>query len=273
MKRALFTALAVVLAALLLIGCLQRLVVFPRYLVQRPPDDPPAVPGLERLWLEIDGGRVEAFFLPGKGVDADHPGPALIFAHGNGELIDYWPELLAPYREMGVSVLLPEYRGYGRSDGSPSEEAIASDFERFYHRLAERADVDSSRIVFHGRSLGGGVACALAARQRPAALILTSTFTSIRAMAKRYLVPGSLIRDPFDNVNVISSLDRPILIGHGDADRTVPISHARTLYAAAPDAQLLVEPGSGHDYPREPEVFFNEVESFLHGAGVLSARD
>jgi pimeloyl-ACP methyl ester carboxylesterase len=105
---------------------LQRKLLFPSHLVPRPRHAAHAEVGGEQYWF--DG--VEAWLLPGRGVTAATPGPLLVFAHGNGELIDQWPPMLAPYRQRGLSVLLPEYRGYGRSAGQPSEPALVGDFAR-----------------------------------------------------------------------------------------------------------------------------------------------
>src|SRR5690606_34255575 len=104
-------------------------------------------------------GRVEAWLLPGDGVSAERPGPAVVFAHGNAELIDHWPGALARYRRLGVSVVLPEYRGYGRSAGRPSESAIRDDLRALHARLSSHPMVDVTRLVYHGRSLGGGAVC------------------------------------------------------------------------------------------------------------------
>ena len=251
---------------------LQRSLLFPRFMI--PPPAPNAgadVPGLERLTLQIEGGKVEAWLMPGDGVSAARPGPAVIFAHGNGELIDYWPELLARYRRLGMTLMLPEYRGYGRSDGSPSEAAMAQDMRRFYDLLVARDDVDPSRIVFHGRSMGGGAVCALARQRKPAAMILMSTFTSIRGMARRYLVPGFLVRDPLDNLEVVRGLERPLLILHGERDSLVPHEHAVQLNQAAPSSRLISYPLADHnDCPPDWNDFWAEVEPFLRGAGVLN---
>src|SRR5262249_34264176 len=126
---------------------LARWVLFPRYLLRPSPDAGRGIPGLDRVHISAEGGSVEGWVLPGDGASRDRPGPLVVFAHGNGELIDDWPELLEPYRRMGASVLLPEYRGYGRSAGSPSEEAIVGDFVQFVDRAVTRPEVDSERLV------------------------------------------------------------------------------------------------------------------------------
>jgi fermentation-respiration switch protein FrsA (DUF1100 family) len=249
---------------------LQRLITFPRWHV--PPADPRAadrVPGLEKLTLPIDGGQVEAWLIPGDGVSEERPGPLLVYAHGNGELIDFWAEELAPYRRLGLSVLLPEYRGYGRSAGSPSEVAIVADCSELVERVLARPEMDSARLVYHGRSIGGGVVCGLARRRSPAALILQSTFTSLRDMYRRYRVPARWACDPFDSAAVVTRLGRPLLIVHGTLDRLVPYSHGQALLAATPGARLVSFDSDHNDPLTEDPRFWQEVSSFLREAGIL----
>jgi fermentation-respiration switch protein FrsA (DUF1100 family) len=240
---------------------LVRWALFPRYFLSPRPDAGASVSGLERLALDTPGGEIEGWFLP-----ADRGGrraPVVIFAHGNGELIDDWPEALEPYRQMGINVLLPEYRGYGRSAGSPSEEAIVEDYVRFHDRVAARDDVDASRIIFHGRSLGGGVVCALARERLPAGLILESTFTSIPDVAERWLLPRSLIKDRFESEAIVRELDVPILVFHGRHDRVVPYEHGESLSRAARHGTLVSYDCEHNDLPREADGFWAEIRRYL----------
>lgn len=241
---------------------LQRSILFPRHVVQVPADGGRDVPGLDRWWLDTPEGRVEAWYLVGEGRTAESPGPAVIFAHGNGEAIDFWPAALSRYRAMGVSVLLPEYRGYGRSAGEPSQEAITADYVAFYDRLVKRPEVDAKKIVFHGRSLGGGVVGALAAERPCAAMVLESTFLSIRSFAQQFLLPGFLVADPFDTESVVRTLDVPILIFHGTRDNVVPYHHGETLSRVAKNAQLVTFDCGHNDVPAD-ERYWGPLESFV----------
>ena len=207
--------------------------------------------------------------LPGQGASKDRPGPAVIFAHGNGELIDHWPEPLAELRRMGVSVLMPEYRGYGRTPGWPSQEAITEDYVKFYDLLAARPEVDRRRIVFFGRSLGGGAVCSLARQRKPRAMILMSTFTSVTRMARRYLVPSFLVRDPFDNLTAVSQLDIPLLIVHGRQDSLVPYEHGQKLHAAARQSELVTYEADHNDCPPNWSAFWGDLRRFLQKAEIL----
>ncbi|MBK8482195.1 MAG: alpha/beta hydrolase [Proteobacteria bacterium] len=248
---------------------LQRRIVFPRHLTHAAAGAGDGVEALERLWIDTEEGRVEAWLLPGEGVGPTHPGPAVIFAHGNAELIDEWPQILQPYRRLGISVLLPEYRGYGRSAGSPSQAAIGADFARFYDQLAARPEVDAARIVLHGRSLGGGVVCQLAEQREVAAVILMSTFSSVHELAKRFWVPSFLLRDPFDNRAAIARLQRPVLIVHGRQDTLIPVDHARVLAAAATRGRLVLYDGDHNTCPPDWTVFWRDLEQFLRASTVL----
>ncbi len=276
-RRALLmiAALAVV-SFVVIVLAIQRSMLFPRSFALPRADGGANVEGLSRLEIESDEGPVEAYFLPGRGVDDESPGPVVIFAHGNAELIDYWTEELAPYREMGVSVFLPEYRGYGRSAGSPSEEAIRSDFVEFYDLLVARPEVDASRVVFHGRSLGGGAVCSLATERPPEAMILSSTFESVPAVAARWLVPSFLILDRFDNLSVVRDLDAKLLVFHGRADATIPFAHGETLAEAAPDGRLVAYEHAGHnDCPPADRMddFWEDIRAHLEAAEILAATD
>lgn len=230
------------------------------------------VRGLMRLHIDTEQGRVEAWYLPGDGVAPDRPGPLVIFAHGNGELIDDWPHELAPYRELGISVLLPEYRGYGRSGGTPSERSIAADFVRFHDLILERPEIDPSRVVFHGRSLGGGVVAAMARERRPMALILQSTFTSVVDMAKKFLLPRFMVLDPFETIAVLPALDVPVLVVHGRQDTLIPVSHAHALHRASPGSKLVLYDADHNDCPPRWAPFWSEVEEFLRRATVLERQ-
>jgi pimeloyl-ACP methyl ester carboxylesterase len=257
----------------------QRSVIFPG---QYRPAPPPIrlSEGMEQVWIEHDGAKVEVLLLAplppkepaagevAKPTLAKHP--AIIYTHGNGELIDDWLTELRPYREVGCYVVLVEFPGYGRSTGKPSEAAIAEVVTRVYDLIAARPDINSTKIVAHGRSMGGGAACLLAARRPVAALILESTFTSIRSMASRMGLPGMLCSDPHDNLQVVTEWKKPLLILHGTRDRVVPYWHGEALAKANPAATFITWQNVDHnDYPAPISRSWPEVRVFLEKAGVL----
>jgi fermentation-respiration switch protein FrsA (DUF1100 family) len=240
----------------------------------RPAGEPTAIaaatPGLERWWHRSDQGPVEAFFVPGDGVSAEHPGPAVIYAHGNAEVIDPLPAWLVPYRRLGVSLLLPEYRGYGRSAGTPSQHAIRDDLIAFHDLLAARPEVDRARIIFHGVSLGGGVVAQLAAHRAPRALILQSTFTSVADIAwQRFRAPRFLLGNPFDTLAALRAVRAPALIFHGRTDEVIPFAHGEALHRALPDSAFVACTAGHNDLPPATLDYWGEIERFLRRIEVL----
>jgi fermentation-respiration switch protein FrsA (DUF1100 family) len=172
---------------------------------------------------------------------------AVVYTHGNGELIHDWPAGLRPWREAGAHVLLVEYPGYGAATGTPTQSRIGEVLERAWDLAVARPDVDATQVIAHGRSLGGGAACELARRRPVAGLALTSTFTSVRAMAARFAAPGFAVRDPFDNLSVVSSFEGPVVVAHGVVDEVVPFRHGERLAAAAKDATFVALDGGHND--------------------------
>jgi hypothetical protein len=253
-----------------LVFAFQRQIIFPRSQIGYAPVALPDNLPIEKIWLTIPGASVETWFIPPPGSPANGPRPALIFAHGNAERIDLCTGELMPFTALGIGVLLVEYPGYGQSSGTPSQKSITAAFLAAYDMLTARRDVDPSKIVFYGRSLGGGAVCALAAERPAAALILASTFTGIRAMASRYLVPGFMVRDPFDNLMVVRNFGGPVLIIHGRRDDIIPFHHGATLQKAARRATLLAYDCGHNDCPPDAERFWRDIATFLRAAGIIA---
>jgi len=162
---------------------------------------------------------------------------------------------------MGFTVLLGEYRGYGRSDGSPSRERIASDFRHFYDQLIAQPNVDPDRIVFHGRSLGGSVLSELS-RERPAAAVIAeSTFLSIKAMA--HGAPDFLLSDNYNTLAALRAYRGPILIIHGIQDKVVPVRHAQELQKKIPAANLILYKCGHSNCPPDWDIYWADITTFL----------
>lgn len=250
----------------------QDVMMFPTHLAG-PARSAPADPRASVMTLDIEGeeGQVYAWFLPAPSAVPDRPAPVVVIFHGNGEVIDDRDGFIDGYHALGCSVLLPEYRGYGNADGRPSEKGIVADAVRFYDQLVRRPDVDRSRIVFHGRSLGGGVAVQLAAQRPPAALILQSSFTSAAMMAHSYAVPAFLVKNPFRTDKVLPGLDLPTLIVHGTYDSVVPVEHGRQLSRLARRATYVEFKCDHNDFPGmgNDAAHWNTIAEFLSAAGIV----
>ncbi len=247
---------------------MQRQMMFPRNMIVTPSEVKLNIPGLEKDWINTSYGNVETWFIPPAPGTVEGPAPVVIFAHGNAELIDFWPQELGKFTKLGMGLLLVEYPGYGRSAGKPSQESITEAFVTAYDILVARKDVDKSRIVLFGRSIGGGAVCQLAAKRPSAALILMSAFTSASSFASRYLVPGFLVMDPFDNKKVVSSYSGNVLIIHGNHDEVIPYSHGDALYQAAKQGKMITYQSGHNDCPKW-SVFWQDTESYLNSIKII----
>jgi pimeloyl-ACP methyl ester carboxylesterase len=212
----------------------------------------------EAVWLEIAGGAVEAWYLRPL-VSARGPAPLLLFTHGNGELIDYWPSAFEEPRRWGLAVLLVEFPGYGRSGGAPSQRSVTAAVLAAFDWARQQPSVDATRIIAYGRSVGGGAATALAGERPVAAMILESTFTSVPVFARRFGAPGLLVRDRFDNLAAVRRFTKPLLILHGEHDEIIPVAQGRALHAAQPSSEFHLMP-CGHNDCEPP---WAAIEHFL----------
>ena len=235
----------------------------------------------ERLAIALDEGvEVEAFLSlpPGEG-----PFPLVVGFHVNAGCVDNMGWMRREYTSRGWAVLTPEYRGYGRSAGEPSEKAIVVDAVEFVDRVLKRPEIDASRVVYHGRSLGGAVAAQVAKERPPRAMILESTFTSVASMATKYGVPPFLVKNPFRTDRVLREFAGSVLILHGRDDTIVPIEHARRLVKCVPRGnarggagaaegralRTLIElPGGHNDFPVDEGAYWEAIEGFLSARSV-----
>lgn len=187
----------------------------------------------------------------------------LLYIHGNAEdLGDIRPQLEALYN-WGFSIFAYDYRGYGTSDGTPSEGNAYQDLAAAYGYLTQQLAVPPSQIIAYGRSIGGGSATELAVRYPIAGLVLESTFTSIF----RVVVPFPVLPfDKFANLKKIRQINCPVLVMHGRADQIIPFDHGQTLYAAAPEpkAFLWIDNAGHNDFkPVAGERLRQALVSFL----------
>lgn len=196
--------------------------------------------------LAPDGVRLHAFYLPGSPPGAR----AVLFLHGNAGNASHRLPNAAALARLGADVLLLDYRGYGLSEGRPSRTGVVADASASLAYLREVRGFAGRRIVIFGRSLGGAIALQVAPDATLGGLILESTFTSLRDMARSVTGPlgGLLVRDGFDSLSRIRKVGAPLLFFHGDRDEVVPFELGRRLYAAAPQPKAFqVIEGAGHN--------------------------
>ncbi len=225
----------------------------------------------DRSFTASDGVQLHAWW-----VDRPEARATVLFLHGNGGNITNCAGMVKRLRDrLGVRVLLPDYRGYGRSEGRPSEAGLYRDAEAAYDE-ALRLGAEPARLIIFGHSLGTAVATELALRRPCAGVVLEAPFTSIRAMVGRavpFLAPEDLVSERYDTLEKIPRLRVPLLVIHGTQDRTIPIAMGRAVFEAAPEPKRLYEvPGGGHvdGSLRGGDEYYKRLGDFLDRA--LSGR-
>ncbi|MBX9607970.1 MAG: lysophospholipase [Gammaproteobacteria bacterium] len=222
----------------------------------------------EDLWLTAaDGTRVHAWYVAGT-----PEGREVLLLHGNGGNISHYLRTMLALHRQGHGVLAVDYRGYGRSEGRPSEEGAYQDAAAAFDHLVLTRRVPADHIVVYGRSLGGAVATWLAAHRAPGALVLESTFTRLTDVGQaRYpWLPVTLLsRNRFDSLAQIRRVRCPILISHGRNDTVVPARFGRALAAAAgPRARFISLPGDHSDaFLRGGADYLEDLRRFISSAG------
>lgn len=210
-----------------------------------------------------DGVRLHGWFVPvanARGV--------LLFFHGNAGNVSHRIESIRIFRDLGLSVFIIDYRGYGQSEGSPGEAGLHRDARAAWDHLREARGYRADRIVVFGRSLGAAVAVQLAAREPPGAVILESAFTSAADLGTEvypWLPVRTLIRHRHDVRAVLPEVRSPLLIAHSRDDEIVSFDHARRLLESAPDDTVLLELEGGHNdgFLRTGPRYLHELDAFI----------
>lgn len=222
-------------------------------------------PGLafEDAWFAAaDGTRLHGWYVPHERARA-----VVLFCHGNGGNVALWGGVLETLHDrIGVTSMGFDYRGYGRSEGSPSEAGVLADARAARAWLARRAGIAENQIVLMGRSLGGGVAVDLAAADGARGLVLESTFTSlpeVAHVAMPLLPVRALMQTRLNSIAKIRNYRGPLLQSHGTADRLIPFAIGRKLFDAANEPkQFVAIPGGDHNDPQTDE-YYVALSSFL----------
>ena len=202
--------------------------------------------GAEDFWVETeDGVRIHSWYFPNSEADF-----VVVLSHGNAGNISYRIEIANTLLQVGASVLMYDYRGYGLSDGRPNERGLYKDIEAVIRGLKEEKNYAESQIIMYGRSLGGAVAAYAGTQFSLGGLVLDSAFTNLRAMVRDVypFVPSRLARYEFPTEQFIQHpRNYPIMIMHSQNDEIVRYHHGRTLYEAIDAPKRFVEIRGGHN--------------------------
>jgi len=250
----------------LMIRLLENRMIFP---APRYPEGfvPPGTYGLkaEEVWLTTsDGVRINAWFFPHA-----ESSKVLLFFHGNAENIGTGLGRTKVLSALGLNIFAVDYRGYGKSEGSPDEAGVYRDADAAYRYLTGERGFRPKDVIIHGVSLGGAVAIDLASRVECGGLIAESTFTNARDMARHaFLIPlfAYVPKSQFKSINKIARVRAPVLIIHGRQDDLIPFAMGESLYQAAPQPKTFAPMESaGHNDVlfANPDLYVESLRKFI----------
>lgn len=233
-----------VLLSLLLYLFQPKFVYFPQATIDYTPDMA-GLPYEDIHLLTKDNVDIHGWFIP-----VEEASKTLLFFHGNGGNISHRLDSLKIFHEMGLSVFIIDYRGYGLSEGSASEQGTYEDAEAAWNYLTKTRGIADKDIITFGRSMGGAVATWLARQHTPGLLMLESTFTSIADMGKHYYpyLPTQLLaRIKYASIDRIDDIQCPVLIAHSQTDEIVPYELGLRLFEKVKSAKIFLELQGGHN--------------------------
>lgn len=243
-----------------------------RWLVYHPSREMLVTPGDYGMSYEdvtlvaSDGAKLHAWYVPAEGA-----GGTVLFCHGNAGNVSNRAYTIGLIHKLGMNLLIFDYRGYGRSDGVPSEEGTYLDAEAAWRHLVEDRGEKPGRIVLHGRSLGGAVAAHLAGSRSPAGLIVESSFSDITSLGAElypWLPVRWLSRVKYSTAEYVRDARCPVLVIHSPEDGMIDIRHGRTIFEAAEEPKRFVEIRGVHNsgyidsfavYDPALKAFFEDV--------------
>ena len=239
-----------------------RMVFFPLKEIEQTPDQW----GLryEQVTLKsTHGNRISGWYIP-----AEHADRALLFFHGNGGNISHRRESIEIFHHLGLNVLIIDYQGYGKSEGTPGEQAMYDDGRAAFDYLVNERKFKKENIVVFGRSLGGAVAARITAEKQPGAAILESTFASVPDVASYYFPVMSKIiisRYRFNSMAQVRKIHCPLLVLHSKQDDVIPYMSGVKLYNAANNPRTFVEMAGDHNsgFMQSQPAYEEVLASFL----------
>ena len=245
-----------------------RLVYQPGARALDPPDAALALKQRLVSFKSADSATLAAWIIPG--ANAAPEAPWVLISHGNYGNIAYGgrPQFYAWFRDLGVNLFAYDYRGFGESDGAPSEPGVYADAAAAYRYLTDSLHVPPSRIVLFGHSLGTGVTVELARHVPAAGMIVEDAYTSVADRGQEVfpLLPIRLIaKSQFASIDKVGSLRLPKLFLHARNDQTIPIEHGRKVFAAAAEPKEFVELNGGHAdaYTADRTRYYGSIDAFI----------
>ena len=216
-------------------------------------------PDVHETWVDVPGARLNALHLR-----LPKPDGVVFFLHGNGGSLANWFVNTGYYRRANLDLFMIDYRGYGKSSGHiTSQGQLEADVRAAWDQI-EPQYTGKKRVIF-GRSLGTGLAAALAASVQPELTVLVSPYSSMVALAgERYpWVPAALLRYPLRTEAALALVKGPVLLAHGEQDPLISPAHSQHLHDVAPQSQLLLVPGAAHNNIQDFPVYLDGLAAAL----------
>ncbi len=211
-----------------------------------------------------DGVAINAWYVPAPNARA-----TILFSHGNAGNIGNRLETVRILHSLGANVLLYDYRGFGKSEGSPGEEGTYRDAEAAWEYLVTKEAVSPHRLLLWGRSLGSAVAIELAMRKKAGALVVESGFTSVATVAKKvipYLPVDLLVRHRYASIGKVSSITLPALFIHSPDDEVIPFAQGRELFeqsASVPKQFLAIRGSHNAGFLVSGRMYTDALDTFI----------
>lgn len=210
-----------------------------------------------------DGVYISAWYIPARNARG-----FVLFCHGNAGNISHRLDTIRIFNSLGLGILIFDYRGYGKSQGSPDEEGTYLDAEAGWDWLVDTLQTEPERIVLFGRSLGSAVAAEVALRKKAALLIMESGFTSVPDLGKKYfphLPVGIMARYRYTSISKVGRIKIPKLFIHSPGDEIVPYEHGVKLFekAAEPKEFLNIAGGHNEGFLLSGQVYVEGLRAFL----------
>ncbi len=210
-----------------------------------------------------DGTRIHGWFIPDNKVFDTQKQATLLFLHGNAGNISHRLDSIKLFNNIGLNILIIDYRGYGQSTGKPGEAGTYQDAEAAWHYLTATRGIKENKIIVFGRSLGGSVAAWLASQHTPAALIVESSFSSVPSMGQRiypFLPVRLLSRFQYNTKEYVKAINCPVLVAHSRDDDIIPYQEGRDIFNAAHEPKSFLQMQGGHN-----DGFIISGSSYING--------
>jgi len=265
-KRVVIYAATIYGAVVLILFLVQSQIVYQPNIPTRKIIATPASIGLDyetiRLTTE-DGLTLHGWFIP-----AQKERAILLFFHGNAGNISHRLDSIKIFNELGLSTLIIDYRGFGQSEGEPSEEGTYRDAKAAWRYLTDDRQVPSNKIVLFGRSLGGAIAAHVGAGHNAGGLVLESAFTSLPEIASDiyWFFPARwLTQMEYNTKAALQSISSPVLVIHSPEDGLVPYSHGKELFETASNPKQFLKLRGGHNggFLQDRKLYLQGLDRFL----------